>query len=444
MGAETLQTTTCSALVEDPRWQLVERIVASAYFAKSDRLCSLLLHICELSLEGRDDEINEVNIGCRLFGRSGYDPSVDGIVRSHASRMRQRLQQYFENEGSQEPIRLLVPKGAYVPVFVLRSLEERGPGPAPTNILFPEAGTLRAEKKTPPRPASNRPLIWTLSVALALVSILALALMARLRTSAAAPAPASASSRFWSMFLTQGHPTTIVLSDASLAILQDITERPVNLHEYVGSNYLLHITSPSASPSETETLKDLGTRRFTSFIDAGIVTRFYHQPGINPDWIKIRYARDLRPTDLKDGSVVLLGTRESNPWVEIFEAHMNFVFRNKLRKRGFSIVNRSPRGDEFSQYDFDPSDPSHQVYAVAALRPSLGASGYVLILEGTSAAGTEGAADFMFNDTNLLPFLTKIRNPNGSLPYFEVLLESKSVSGAASQLKIVAYRTSQD
>ena len=444
MGAETLQTTTYSAPVDDPRWQLVERIVVSAYFAKSDRLCRLLLHICELSLEGRDDEINEVNIGSRLFGRSGYDPSIDGIVRSHASRMRQRLQQYFENEGSQEPIRLFVPKGAYVPVFVVHITEEQASEPVPADTILVETGTPLREDVPTSGDARNHSLIWILSVALALVSIMAVGLMARLYSRTQAPAPASASNRFWSMLLTHEHPSIIVLSDASLAILQDITEHPVNLHEYVGSNYLLHITGPGASASETETLKDLGTRRFTSFIDAGIVTRFYHLPGINPDWIKIRYSRDLRPTDLKDGSVVLLGTRESNPWVEIFEAHMNFVFRNKLRQRGFSIVNRSPHSGELSQYDFDPSDPSHQVYAVAALRPSLSASGYVLILEGTSAAGTEAAADFMFNDTNLLPFLNKIRNPNGSLPYFEVLLESKSVNGDASQLKIVAYRTSQD
>jgi hypothetical protein len=443
MGTETLQTTTWSTLVEDPRWQLVERIVVSAYFAKSDRLCRLLLHICELSLEGRDDEINEVNIGCRLFGRSGYDPSIDGIVRSHASRMRQRLQQYFENEGSQEPIRLLVPKGAYVPVFMPRSLEEPAQEPAPTDTTLPDASAIRRGDLRQSGHARNHSLIWILSVALSLVSIMAMGLAARLHNQAPAPAPTSASSRFWSMLLAQ-HPTTIVLSDASLAILQDITEHSVDLHEYASSNYVVHITSPGASAAESEMLKDLGTRRFTSFIDAGIVTQFYHLPGINPDWIKIRYARDLRPTDLKDGSVVLLGTRESNPWVEIFETHMNFIFRNKLRQRGFSIINRSPRGDELSQYDFDPSDPSHQVYAVAALRPSLSASGYVLILEGTSAAGTEAAADFMFNDTNLQPFLNKIRNPNGSLPYFEVLLESKSVNGDASQLKIVAYRNSQD
>jgi hypothetical protein len=59
-------------------------------------------------------------------------------------------------------------------------------------------------------------------------------------------------------------------------------------------------------------------------------------------------------------------------------------------------------------------------------------------------AGTEAAADFVFDDTLLLPFLSKIRNPDGSMPYFEVLLQSSSMNGSASQLRVIAYRTSQD
>ena len=105
-------------LASDPRWELVERIVASPTFVKSSRLCSFLIYICELSLQERSDEINELNIGKTVFGRSSnYDPSVDGIVRSHASRLRQRLEQYFNDEGANETIRLLIPRGGYIPVF---------------------------------------------------------------------------------------------------------------------------------------------------------------------------------------------------------------------------------------------------------------------------------------------------------------------------------------
>jgi hypothetical protein len=133
-------------LAQDPRWGLVERIVASPSFVKSDRLCSFLTHICELSLTGRNDEINEVNIGARLFGRPDYDPSIDGIVRSHASRMRQRLEQYFSQEGAEEPIRLTIPKGAYIPVFDLR----------PCTLAVPEGVLLERLPISPEPVATNQ------------------------------------------------------------------------------------------------------------------------------------------------------------------------------------------------------------------------------------------------------------------------------------------------
>jgi hypothetical protein len=59
-------------------------------------------------------------------------------------------------------------------------------------------------------------------------------------------------------------------------------------------------------------------------------------------------------------------------------------------------------------------------------------------------AGTEAAADFAFDDALLMPFLAKIRNKNGSIPYFEVLLQSSNMNGSASQLRVVACRSSPD
>jgi hypothetical protein len=59
-------------------------------------------------------------------------------------------------------------------------------------------------------------------------------------------------------------------------------------------------------------------------------------------------------------------------------------------------------------------------------------------------AGTEAAVDFILDDGLLLRFLEKIRKADGSLPYFEVLLQSSNMNGNASQVRIVAYRTSLD
>lgn len=123
---------------------------------------------------------------------------------------------------------------------------------------------------------------------------------------------------------------------------------------------------------------------------------------------------------------------------------MNFRVQHKHQWGSFSVINRSPHGSELTRYDSIRSDPAHKIYGIVALRPNLGGSGQVLILEGTSMAGTESAADFVFDDARLLPFLDKIRRPNGSLPYFELLLQSSNMNGNASQSEIVGYRTSRD
>ncbi len=102
----------------DPRRALVDRIIVSSTFAKCERLSSLLAYVCDLTLNGRVKEINEQKIGEAVFGRPrNYDSSIDGIVRTQASRLRQRLELYFSEEGVDEPIRIVIPRGGYVPVF---------------------------------------------------------------------------------------------------------------------------------------------------------------------------------------------------------------------------------------------------------------------------------------------------------------------------------------
>src|SRR3984957_20799656 len=89
-----------SSLAGGPRRALVDRIIASSTFAKCERLSSLLAYVCDLTLNGRVKEINEQKIGEAVFGRPrNYDSSIDGIVRTQASRLRQRPELYFSEEG---------------------------------------------------------------------------------------------------------------------------------------------------------------------------------------------------------------------------------------------------------------------------------------------------------------------------------------------------------
>lgn len=440
------QSTIGIDLASDPRRELVERVIASPSFAKSQRLCSVLVFICDLSLDGRNGEINEITIGREVFGRApDYDPSIDGIVRSHASRLRQRLEQYFNEEGRDEKLHVSIPKGGYVPVFTERTplLEEQTEPELET-----QATTLSVEPWQSIAPAVDRKprgtlAIWLLSFAFVIACSCAVYLLAT-RTSrirASIPAAQASLHPLWGVLFGSDHPTLVICSDTALTIFENLTHSDVKLAEYLDGAYRVHANAPGAASPEV--IQVLAQHRYTSIVDLEIVSKLFHLTGAPANRIQVLYARDLRPNDLKSGSAILLGTQEGNPWIELFENQMNFRIRHNHTWGSFSVLNRVPEGNELPQYDTAPADATHKVYGLIALRPNLGGSGQVLILEGTSMAGTECSADFIFNDSQLMPFLNKIRLPNGALPYFEVLLRSSNMNGNASQSEIVAYRVSQ-
>lgn len=440
MSDTTAQLERNSDLADDPRWVLVERIVASPLFMKSPRLCSFLTYICELSIRGRADEINELNIGEALFERArNYDPSADGIVRSHASRLRQRLDQYFTEEGAHETVRLVIPKGGYIPVF-----EQRAPS-------LTDSETTPSARYQSPRPSPARPdakeavgkrsrLLWILGTALTVACIVIVYLLLHPRPYSGLSSAAVTKHPLWGRLFGPDHPTLIVASDTGLTSLETITGKNVRLADYLSGDYRTHFVAPAGTTANLVSV--LGSRRYTSIVDLDIVTKLYRIPGIPLSRVQLRYARDLRPNDLKGGPVILLGAQEGTPWVELFADRMNFVFQHDRQKGSFAVINRSPRGNELSRYESNQADPLHKVYGLVALRPNLQGSGQILLLEGTSMAGTESAADFVFDEAHLLPFLEKIKTQNGSLPYFELLLQSNNMNGNASQSEILAYRTS--
>ena len=106
-------------LQDDPRWCLTQRVVAGAHFARSPLLSKFLLFVVAETLEGREGEITEQQIGVQVFDRlPGYRTAEDNIVRNYARQLRKRLAEHFAAEGSLEPLRIDIPVGGYVPVFV--------------------------------------------------------------------------------------------------------------------------------------------------------------------------------------------------------------------------------------------------------------------------------------------------------------------------------------
>lgn len=109
----------------------LHKLVTSRTFKQSKKLVRFLNFIGERWLLGQGDQINEYLIGVEVYERpSSFDPQTDTIVRGEARRLRQKLQQYYDTEGSRDSILVEVPKGAYVPLFLQRTpgASERSPG----------------------------------------------------------------------------------------------------------------------------------------------------------------------------------------------------------------------------------------------------------------------------------------------------------------------------
>src|SRR5438132_1406162 len=96
----------------------LEKILSSqALGAAGSQAARLLRFVVERTLEGREDEIKESVLGLEVFGRPSFDPRTDPIVRVEASRLRQKLTSYYQSEGKEDGLRILLPKRGYVPVF---------------------------------------------------------------------------------------------------------------------------------------------------------------------------------------------------------------------------------------------------------------------------------------------------------------------------------------
>lgn len=117
-------------------------VLTDRRFASADRISRFLRHVVERTLDGRAEEIKETVIATEVYGRSSdYDPKTDSIVRVEASRLRQKLRNYYEQEGQDARVRIHLPPGAYVPSFECRDTaparEAETSLPAPAAAAFP-------------------------------------------------------------------------------------------------------------------------------------------------------------------------------------------------------------------------------------------------------------------------------------------------------------------
>src|SRR3954451_15140615 len=81
------------------------RILASPNFCRNDRLSRFLRFVVEQYLDGKGSEIKESVIAIEVFGRGAdHDPKQDSIVRTEATRLRARLNEYYVGDGKNDAL----------------------------------------------------------------------------------------------------------------------------------------------------------------------------------------------------------------------------------------------------------------------------------------------------------------------------------------------------
>ena len=107
-----------STISEGAVEQQLERIMASQEFVNGPKLGQFLSYVVNEKLVGDPNKIKQHTIATEALGYgSSFDPMSNPTVRILAGRLRRALDRYYSDQGSQDPIRIDIPKGSYVPAF---------------------------------------------------------------------------------------------------------------------------------------------------------------------------------------------------------------------------------------------------------------------------------------------------------------------------------------
>lgn len=383
--------------------EALARVLGSESLANRPRLREFLEYVTREALEGRAEEVKEQSIGVAVFGRpQGYNASDDTIVRVTARQLRQKLDEYYAGEGKGDGWRLSIPRGGYVPV-----LEAAGSAP----VVAPEVVILERKKSWG----------WVWVVALLVAAVGAYWWW---------PQPTI----FSLLTMRENQRIDIVTGDAAVQIYKILTGWGPALDDYRTKKYL----EAEGLPKEDKVWKALGNANYPAPSTGPLLMRIAQSlPKAN---LAARHPKEMVVRDFSDDSAILLGGPFANPWVQLFENHLNFRVRQDGPGDAF-VENLKPRAGEAAVYRTHAEGEEWVTYARLAYLPNLSGRGRVLLFGGPSSVLLEKFAELAADAS----FLRDLKRDLGvgmweELPWCEVLMEAKEVATAPAKMRVLALR----
>jgi hypothetical protein len=198
----------------EEKLQAVQRILNSQTFSRSDQLKRFLQYICEKDVEGNAGQINEYSIATEALGRpANYSPANDSSVRTRAHALRQKLQEYYDDEDPGAEVRIDVPRGAYSPVFSYHPLPVAAVPAPPITAESPR------ETSAPRRTFSKREFFAGALAATLLSSVLFSLLLYRGSAGAAATVLDPVVVSAWGQMLNRGQEVDVCIANPPAMLL---------------------------------------------------------------------------------------------------------------------------------------------------------------------------------------------------------------------------------
>ena len=439
--------------------QSLEKILGSRHFVNAHKKKKFLRLICDFYFEGRAHELNEHILGYDVFGRdSSYNPSDDPIVRVFAHEIRKKLEAYYTNEGTNDPVRLEIPAGSYQPVFTRHTPEPEEEAPDPARSAQPALDAQKERRLSP----------WKLAVGFAglclSVAIIGLAvsnwqLRQKVAEIEAAKNPLTYG-EVWSPFLEGDNPPLVILSNPPIFRFtnssdpEDLTKDSIPLApETVEALKDKFVTNPEVSikesggpPGDRVVIERNRNPRLILSRDVytGVgeaiglhyLTDFFRKANRS---ILLKQSRTLSPEDLKKHNVIMLGGVWVNEWSGKLAKSEDFVFTSKA-----TIENRNPLAGEEREFipQFDRRTGNLVVdYALITVKPNISDGNEVMFLAGIYNQGTEAAAEYVTNKNYLDQLnqrLQQIKQSGGQTLYFQALLKVGVENGIPTTISILA------
>ena len=417
----------------------VDRILASDTLRASDVLRRLLIFLANKTFSGEADRLKEYSIGLDALGKPAtYDPRSDAAVRLQASRLRQKLEDYYRKEGQLDPIVIELPKGGFKiawhttggdPVAVIPAL------PAVAVEAVPETESSQLKKWRGLAIAAT-----IIAAILGLVSIKALSRPSQTPLVNTATGESTADlEALWTPLISSGHHLIIAFLNPLFVRLQR-NGSPDILYRTGGNNsWNDAVSSPEFSILRRSLENPVATPTFNMVERSNLVSTFVLSQffGGRRGDISLARSDELSSEQFADSDVILFGA------LPIDGGSTPLPVRPALIVDKQGIRNLQPLKGEPQEYvdspDHEPSDG--EGLELVSMLP--GPSGHTTVVTFASNRkwGVVGGVQALVDPSFTHVLVQKLREPSGKLPpYYQVVFRIKYRDGKLTNASYVTHR----